>query len=215
MSWEKHQLFTSKFSYSNIPRGPSNKQLSSQVFQKLLPRRAFPQNCPAGNLLYNPTIKTSSQRLQRLSNRLQSPTISQNSKMAERDPITCHILDTTTGRPAANVLVELSCPSFDSSTTFSSTTNVDGRIIKWSTSPYSTTRELIQSIITDYGSREGTDACPTGSSIWKLTFHTGTYYGWDKTFFPIVELTFLVKDGEHFHVPLLLGPYSYTTYRGS
>jgi len=138
--------------------------------------------------------------------------------MAERDPITCHVLDTTTGRPAVNVLVELSCASFDSSTTFSSTTNVDGRISNWtppSNSPSSKSRDLIQNIIAECGSREGTGACPEGSSIWKLAFNTGAYYGVDKTFFPIVELTFLVKKGEHFHVPLLLGPYSYTTYRGS
>jgi len=58
-------------------------------------------------------------------------------------------------------------------------------------------------------------AGPVGSSIWKLQFDTGSYYGVAKTFFPVVELTFLVKEGEHFHVPLLLGPYSFTTYRGS
>lgn len=58
-------------------------------------------------------------------------------------------------------------------------------------------------------------AGPKGSSTWKLKFDTGAYYGVDRTFFPTVELTFLVKEGEHFHVPLLLGPYSFTTYRGS
>lgn len=56
---------------------------------------------------------------------------------------------------------------------------------------------------------------PKDASMWKLRFDTGAYYGWEKTFFPFVELTFLVKPGEHFHVPLLLGPYSFTTYRGS
>jgi len=57
--------------------------------------------------------------------------------------------------------------------------------------------------------------CPAGSSLWKLQFDTGGHYGFEHTFFPVVELTFLVKEGEHFHVPLLLGPYSFTTYRGS
>jgi 5-hydroxyisourate hydrolase len=61
----------------------------------------------------------------------------------------------------------------------------------------------------------GLSASPIGSSVWKLEFSTAEYYGPEKCFFPVVGLTFLVKDGEHFHVPLLLGPYSYTTYRGS
>jgi 5-hydroxyisourate hydrolase len=85
---------------------------------------------------------------------------------------------------------------------FSATTNSDGRIANW-TSP--TERSSIESLIADRGE----------TSTWKLVFDTGAYYGMDKTFFPKVELTFLAKPGEHFHVPLLLGPYSYTTYRGS
>jgi 5-hydroxyisourate hydrolase len=51
--------------------------------------------------------------------------------------------------------------------------------------------------------------------IWSLRFQTGEYYGEGKTFWPEVELKFWVKEGEHYHVPLLLGPWSYTTYRGS
>jgi len=54
-----------------------------------------------------------------------------------------------------------------------------------------------------------------GPMIFKLKFETEQYYGEGKTFWPFVELSFIVKPGEHFHVPLLLGPYSYTTYRGS
>lgn len=57
--------------------------------------------------------------------------------------------------------------------------------------------------------------CPVGASVWKLEFDTARYFGAEKCFFPAVTLSFLVKEGEHFHVPLLLGPYSYTTYRGS
>ena len=54
---------------------------------------------------------------------------------------------------------------------------------------------------------------------WSLKFETGAYYGEDNTFFPEVEVKFRVeaKEGKysHYHVPLLLGPWSYTTYRGS
>jgi 5-hydroxyisourate hydrolase len=73
----------------------------------------------------------------------------------------------------------------------------------------------LEFMIKNYAAADGTAACPQGSSIWKLQFDTGAYYGAGNTFFPVVELSFLVKEGEHFHVPLLLGPYSYTTYRGS
>ncbi|EPE27692.1 Transthyretin (synonym: prealbumin) [Glarea lozoyensis ATCC 20868] len=132
----------------------------------------------------------------------------------DRDPITCHVLDTTTGRPGANISVKLyntSLPNYF----FSATTNGDGRIANWQLPEGS--NETIASLIHDYASQEGklVAGCPLGSSIWKLQFDTGSYYGVQNTFFPKVELTFLVKEGEHFHVPLLLGPYSFTTYRGS
>jgi len=143
-----------------------------------------------------------------------------------RDPITCHVLDTTTGRPAANMAVKLICCSRPE-VIFTSTTNHDGRIATWSHSPTSSTLEEVQVISQDStgdaikyliesrAEKTGHPACTLGSSIWKLQFWTAEYYGAEKCFFPVVELTFLVKEGEHFHVPLLLGPYSYTTYRGS
>ncbi|KAG9245048.1 transthyretin-like protein-like protein [Calycina marina] len=130
--------------------------------------------------------------------------------MATKDPITCHVLDTTTGRPAAHIIVSLSCTSSPSVTSlaFTAITDADGRISNW-----------------DFESKPDRNGDPItmksmieehkGSSIWQLRFNTGAYYGEGKTFWPWVELTFYVKRNEHFHVPLLLGPFSYTTYRGS
>jgi len=157
----------------------------------------------------NSTSKQSSKRLQVLSSQLSHriPT-SYITKMAARDPITCHALDTTTGRPAANLSVQLSCLS-NPSIIFNCTTNSDGRISNWKND----TEKV--SILIEKHCKEEKSGQPAGSSVWQLKFDTGSYYGLDKTFWPFVELTFLVKDGEHFHVPLLLGPYSYTTYRGS
>ncbi|RDL37685.1 5-hydroxyisourate hydrolase [Venustampulla echinocandica] len=147
---------------------------------------------------------------------------------SQRDPITCHVLDTTTGRPAPNIAVKLSW-SENPNITFSSVTNRDGRIANWQFDKSSFPMEdlynqvraatgegdiTIEFMITNWGA-QGKAALPKGSSMWKLEFDTGAYFGIEKTFFPKVELTFLVKPGEHFHVPLLLGPYSYTTYRGS
>ena len=54
--------------------------------------------------------------------------------------------------------------------------------------------------------------------IYRIVFDTASYFS-TKSFdaiYPVVEVTFRVKDGEsHFHIPLLLSPNGYTTYRGS
>ncbi|RFU32289.1 hypothetical protein B7463_g4005, partial [Scytalidium lignicola] len=135
-----------------------------------------------------------------------------------KDPITCHVLDTLTGSPAAGIIVTLRCLNKPASNAlFSATTNADGRITNWGTvSGYvdgtaikdddDTTVQKVLDSISEKIERE----------VWTLRFDTGDYYGHDKTFWPAVELMFYVKTkGEHYHVPLLLGPYSYTTYRGS
>ncbi len=54
--------------------------------------------------------------------------------------------------------------------------------------------------------------------LYRLGFETATYFATHKLdgLYPLVEITFQVRDGErHFHVPLLLSPNGYTTYRGS
>ena len=53
------------------------------------------------------------------------------------------------------------------------------------------------------------------ASRWALRFDTESYFGEGKTFFPEATIIFRVDEGQHYHVPLLLSPYSYTTYRGS
>jgi 5-hydroxyisourate hydrolase len=143
-----------------------------------------------------------------------------------RDPITCHVLDTTTGRPAANLSVTLVCCNIPN-VIFHCKTNADGRILNWQNTQGSRgelgafveshggVSAALRFMISHYAAVEGTPNCPVGSSIWKLKFDTGAHYGPANTFFPVVELSFLVKEGEHFHVPLLLAPYSFTTYRGS
>jgi 5-hydroxyisourate hydrolase len=148
--------------------------------------------------------------------------------MAAKDPITCYVLDTTTGRPAANMFVKLLCCTFPD-IIFHCNMNSDGRISNWQNSQGSNGAEgafveshhgvanTLDFMIKHWHEKDGTAVYPgqRGSSIWKLQFDTGAYYGTDKIFFPVVELSFLVKDGEHFHVPLMLGPYSFTTYRES
>ncbi|PZC73341.1 hypothetical protein B5X24_HaOG209660 [Helicoverpa armigera] len=111
-----------------------------------------------------------------------------------RPVLSSHVLDTSTGRPAAGLFVEL-YKNKDSSWTLwhSSMTTSDGRI----QFPFSN------------------DSMAAGT--YKLMFKVGDYYKMhDKeTIYPFVEITFNTKDGEHYHIPLLLSPYGYTTYRGS
>ncbi|KAI9849897.1 MAG: hypothetical protein M1837_000111 [Sclerophora amabilis] len=122
-------------------------------------------------------------------------------------PITCHVLDTTTGRPAASLRVTLTLlqPSHGSPA-FTATTDADGRVKVWTKDADPSVGEVLRTA--------GDGASQT---IWALKFDTGNYFGDGKTFFPEVEVRFFVKTGpgEHYHVPLLLGPWSYTTYRGS
>jgi 5-hydroxyisourate hydrolase len=56
------------------------------------------------------------------------------------------------------------------------------------------------------------------AGIYRLSFDTGSYYALEQidALHPVVDVTFLARDGEsHFHIPLLLSPNGYTTYRGS
>jgi len=63
-------------------------------------------------------------------------------------------------------------------------------------------------------------AAQQGDQKYSLTFDTDAYFGERgiKAFFPEVVVGFVVRGeakGEHYHVPVLLGPFGYTTYRGS
>jgi 5-hydroxyisourate hydrolase len=60
---------------------------------------------------------------------------------------------------------------------------------------------------------------PMAPGTYRLTFDVGAYHrecGLAVTFFPEVKITFTVRDpDEHYHLPLLLSPFGYSTYRGS
>ncbi|RTQ50060.1 hydroxyisourate hydrolase [Hymenobacter gummosus] len=110
--------------------------------------------------------------------------------------LTTHILDTTKGRPAADVTVVLYTPLPGDGwlEMTRGVTNHDGRI-----------PDLLSP-----GLR-----LPVG--MYKLKFFTQEYFdrAATTTFYPFVEITFTVTDAAHYHVPLLLTPYGYSTYRGS
>jgi 5-hydroxyisourate hydrolase len=110
--------------------------------------------------------------------------------------ITTHILDVSTGSPARGVSVKLERQtSADWEIVGIGVTDEDGRL-----------RDLLDS-----------DAIlQTGN--YRLTFDTGNYF-FDRqvdSFYPQVTVTFTVfSSREHYHVPLLLSPFGYSTYRGS
>jgi 5-hydroxyisourate hydrolase len=130
----------------------------------------------------------------------------------KKPPITCHVLDTSLGRPATNIPVTLTFHPTSTSTTiptkFSSHTNSDGRVTSWKN-----TTTFSSASLEDVFKQEG-------DQKYSLTFDTEAYFSERgvKAFFPEVVVCFLLRGeakGEHYHVPVLLGPFGYTTYRGS
>ena len=109
--------------------------------------------------------------------------------------ITTHVLDTAAGRPGRAIAIELECEAGGSwQRVGAGTTDDDGRL------------------------RTLTPAGPVAAGTYRLRFHTGAYFAaHDQAgFFPVIEIQFTVVDGApHYHVPLLLSPYGYSTYRGS
>jgi len=110
--------------------------------------------------------------------------------------LSTHVLDTAGGRPAAGVGVVLEIGGAGSWRELArAATDRDGRCA-----------ELLPS---------GT---PLEPATYRLTFATGAYFAGQGTtsFYPQVAVVFEVRDpSEHHHVPLLLSPFGYSTYRGS
>lgn len=111
--------------------------------------------------------------------------------------ISTHVLDLAHGKPAKDVPVRLE------------RRELSGEWVRLGTSR------------TDADGRCGQLLPPSEvlrAGLYRLVFDTGSYHRAQETegFYPVVEITFQVKEGEsQFHIPLLLSPYGYTTYRGN
>lgn len=108
--------------------------------------------------------------------------------------ITTHILNTSLGKPAEGVQVELYQQNGnDWNQIAEGITNADGRVANWSS---------------EINAAAGT---------YKIRFNTAPYFEKMGTdfFYPFVEIFFIIKNNEHYHVPLLLNPFGFATYRGS
>ncbi|MEO7794382.1 MAG: hydroxyisourate hydrolase [Thermoanaerobaculia bacterium] len=106
--------------------------------------------------------------------------------------VTTHVLDLASGRPAAGMTVVLERVGADGAPEPIATARTDdnGRVAAL-----------------------GPETLPVGT--YRLRFDTGGHHG-GNGFFPEVAIAFELADPEqHYHVPLLLAPWSYTTYRGS
>ena len=112
-------------------------------------------------------------------------------------PITTHVLDTAEGRPAdgVNVVLERSIGPDEWQTIGSGNTDSEGRL-----------RTLMPS------------EAALEPGIYRLTFHTAQYFQarGASTFYPRVIVLFETSQGEaHYHVPLLVSPFGFTSYRGT
>jgi 5-hydroxyisourate hydrolase len=109
--------------------------------------------------------------------------------------VTTHILDTSSGTPAPDVAVSLSRQQENTWTCIAEgTTNKDGRI-----------SDLLAKDV----------VIPAGT--YKLRFETKIYFETRgiTSFYPFIEVVFYINGSGHYHVPLLLNPFGYSTYRGT
>jgi 5-hydroxyisourate hydrolase len=110
--------------------------------------------------------------------------------------ISTHVLDTRLGRPAVGIRVHLEQRDRDEwRVVGAGETNVDGRV-----------------------SNLLTDGAAIAPGEYRLTFDTRQYFAASSTatLYPAVSIVFEAAAGQsHYHVPLLLSPFGYTTYRGS
>jgi 5-hydroxyisourate hydrolase len=110
--------------------------------------------------------------------------------------VSTHVLDTSRGRPAAGIAVTLERRVGDGwLPAGTGETDADGRV-----------KALLA------------DGAPAVPGTWRLSFDVRPYFARHgvEAFYPVVEITFtLAAAQEHHHVPLLLSPFGFTTYRGT
>lgn len=111
--------------------------------------------------------------------------------------LSSHILDITQGKPVPNVKITLSKQDKSGEWVIidEKKTDENGRI-----------KDFL---------REGAEV--THSGIYKLTYHTAPYFErlGQKSFYPFIEVVFELQDDSHYHVPITLSPFGYSTYRGN
>ncbi len=105
--------------------------------------------------------------------------------------LTTHVLDTALGKPAAGMRIELFQLTPKATKITEALTNADGRC----------DAPLL-------------DGQTFTNGTYELHFHAGDYLK-TKAFLDLIPIRFTIAEDRHYHVPLLLSPFGYTTYRGS
>ncbi|GGV85665.1 hydroxyisourate hydrolase [Streptomyces massasporeus] len=124
--------------------------------------------------------------------------------------VSTHILDTSVGRPAGGVAVQLSARSgrtADWQALGGSATDADGRCKDLPALPEGTTHVRLDFAVEPYFEKSANQQADAQQDA-PANRDSGA-------FFPEVAITFAVEPGEHYHVPLLLNPFGYSVYRGS
>ncbi|HUH52091.1 MAG TPA: hydroxyisourate hydrolase [Flavobacterium sp.] len=115
----------------------------------------------------------------------------------KKHQLSSHILDVSQGLPAPNVLIKLEKQLEKDTWQFiaENKTDQNGRIQDFL--PY--------------------EANDVNAGIYRLTYYTKTYFESlnQSSFYPFIEVVFEIKDTQHYHVPITLSPYGYSTYRGN
>jgi 5-hydroxyisourate hydrolase len=105
--------------------------------------------------------------------------------------VSTHVLDAARGRPGSGIAVQLERLTEPRGEVADGVTDDDGRVA-----------DLASDVV---------------AGIYRLTVDTGAYFAGAglETFFPQVDIVFAVVEPEHYHVPVLLSPFAFSTYRGS
>ncbi|MGY6021258.1 hydroxyisourate hydrolase [Streptomyces spinosirectus] len=125
--------------------------------------------------------------------------------------VSTHILDTSVGRPAEGVAVQLAARSgreADWQGLGGSATDADGRCKDLPALPEGTTHVRLDFAVETYFLKSENQQADAQQDA-PANRDSGA------VFFPEVAITFAVRPGEHYHVPLLLNPFGYSVYRGS
>ena len=115
----------------------------------------------------------------------------------EKYQLSSHILDISQGKPSPNVKIALS--KQDKNQTW---VLIDEK--------YTDNNGRIKDFLKEESNKNN-------NGVYKLTFYITPYFEKlkQKTFYPFIEVVFEIKDNQHYHIPITLSPYGYSTYRGN
>ena len=115
----------------------------------------------------------------------------------EKYQLSSHILDISQGKPAPNVKIALSKQDENQNWVL-----IDEK--------YTDNNGRIKDFLKEESNKNN-------KGVYKLTFYITPYFEKlkQKTFYPFIEVVFEIKDNQHYHIPITLSPYGYSTYRGN